>query len=847
MDATQNPTSQPAKTTKSRVIVVGAGFSGLSAAKTYLELQPHLASLRNASSVTTAPSTTSPDYEHDLLILDANPYPGGVWSRSRLYPGLVCQSPNGIFELSDHDITMVDVEAGFGKYSTLPGPRVGNYLERYAEKYNLTKRFRGDVRVTSVRRRNRTDSNTTNPTTDEDKVDTSGWILHTSTNEIYECEKLLISAGLYNVPNIALPESQRATYTGLSVHTRDMGKCYADLIAPPPTDLTSNGVSKSQSEPVTKHILVVGGSKSSIEACSLFLASNRRSFLSSRQTTLPNVHYRITWLIHPSPRGVNFLTIKVADDKGGAEAALTRTFGAMHPSSWDTSSGPYGFLHSGRWRLGSAVIGLFWWLFNFGISYASAYGRSENTRKLKPRSAWQLGGKEGWVSWLWRVLGGVGSGQEEGNVKRHGKQVEGRAKGGFEWEFGGVVQTDPDHKVLEVLRVEIGLDANSGEDESTAKKEKMEVEVNGTREGKPDKHDSDNPREQENMSITVVRAKVHSLQNRTATVIDGTGEKSTISADAVIWCTGWRPSVDFFETEEEAARLGAPVPLRSAGALLGSVEELHEEAKLQVLKQFPRLRQGPHAATSFYRGVDAEGTSTGVATASEKPASAIVAAAAPYTTANAAKQASPTEKEEKQPTTPYNLFRHIISPWCAANNDRSIAFVGMTATAFTTTVSDISALWAVAWCEGLLDQKALLPNYESGKSATNMQREFQKETAHQNAFMHLRWGSRLSRDSEILLEVQVYIDRMCEDLGLRGDRKRLALEREEDRLLREQDREVAVGRGEKSALIGKERGREWGWRMRYRAWKAEWFGPYTAKDYEGLVVEFVAERMRRQE
>ena len=61
------------------MIVIGTGWYGLAAAKTYLQYDPSIS----------------------LTVLDANSNVGGVWGTSQIYPGLVADSPAGLFEFSD--------------------------------------------------------------------------------------------------------------------------------------------------------------------------------------------------------------------------------------------------------------------------------------------------------------------------------------------------------------------------------------------------------------------------------------------------------------------------------------------------------------------------------------------------------------------------------------------------------------------------------------------------------------------------------------------------------------------------------------------------------------------------
>lgn len=70
-------------TPPTKVVIVGAGWGGLVAAKTYLQVSRRLSR------------------PVDLKILDSNASVGGAWSSDRVYPGLLAQSPVGIFEYSD--------------------------------------------------------------------------------------------------------------------------------------------------------------------------------------------------------------------------------------------------------------------------------------------------------------------------------------------------------------------------------------------------------------------------------------------------------------------------------------------------------------------------------------------------------------------------------------------------------------------------------------------------------------------------------------------------------------------------------------------------------------------------
>ncbi|KPI42564.1 uncharacterized protein AB675_9765 [Cyphellophora attinorum] len=769
------PASRP---TTARCIVIGAGFGGLAAAKTYLQLQPHLSSLHKS----TPAATATAQHANDLLILDALSSVGGVWSRDRLYPGLVCQGANGLFEFSDPDISQVDEAAGFKRFGSLPATRVMEYMEGYAAKHGLLDRFRGGVRVVRAERRST-----------GKVVGNEGWRLHTSTGDVYDCEKLLVCVGSYNVPHLPLPKAQQEGYEGLSIHSRDMGRRYEELIAaPPPLAASEKSRAADDEQVTTKHILVVGGNKSALEACGLFLRTNRQKYCDEHNIKVPKVHYKVTWLVHPSPRGVHFMILNIADEKGSAEPALSRAFAAFNPSVYDTYSGVYRFMHSSRWwAWGSILVSVFWWAFALGVSYAADFGRSENVRRLRPGWAWTLGHKT-WGEW-WK-----GGGNEEEDL-------------GIEWDVGNAVQMEPSHEILRVLHGEKGQGVDT------------------------------------EMEMTTVRGRVKELRGKEAVVVDKGGKEKIISADSVIWCTGWLPSGNFFD-EEEARRVGAPLPNDEGSSKASKSPDtiktlgMQTRAQQQLLAQFPRLRHSPYNTLSF------NDLTISARTANVSPA--VAAATLPEE-----QQIATQQTKTVNTTTHYNLLRHNASPWCLAHNDHSIAFVGMTATTQTAIVAELSALWSVAWCEGLLEVDRLLApmnmdhinnhdrnaNITSSSDPAELEAKLDWQTALQNNFMHLRWGSRLSRDSDVILEVQTYMDRMCVDLGLRVDRKRLAMEEELAAAAM-----GGSGKGANGGEGGKEvLGRALTFGESWTAWKREWLQGYTSADYRGMVDEFVAMKLKQ--
>lgn len=86
-----------------KVIIVGAGFTGLAAAKTYLTVEPNTS----------------------LLIIDEESGVGGVWAASRIYPGLEYEQPAPLMNYSDFDIRE---ELGINTWEDVNGEQVNRFL-----------------------------------------------------------------------------------------------------------------------------------------------------------------------------------------------------------------------------------------------------------------------------------------------------------------------------------------------------------------------------------------------------------------------------------------------------------------------------------------------------------------------------------------------------------------------------------------------------------------------------------------------------------------------------------------------------------------------------------------------
>jgi len=102
-----------------KIAVIGAGFAGIASAKVLTELG------------------------HDVTVYEKAPDVGGVWSRTRRYPGLTTQNNKDSYTLSDLRMPKVFPE-------WLSGEQVQSYLEMYVEKFELTPMIRLSTEVRSA-------------------------------------------------------------------------------------------------------------------------------------------------------------------------------------------------------------------------------------------------------------------------------------------------------------------------------------------------------------------------------------------------------------------------------------------------------------------------------------------------------------------------------------------------------------------------------------------------------------------------------------------------------------------------------------------------------------------------
>ncbi len=180
-----------------RVGIVGAGVAGLTTAKVLTEAG------------------------HEVVVFDRAPDVGGVWSRTRRYPGLTTQSPKAQYSLSDFPMPR--------HYPEWPtGAQVQEYLAAYASHFGLDPALRLSTEVTGAA-----------------PAPGGGWII-TAGGAAEHVDKLVVANGVFCEP--ALPR-----YPGEA----EFAAAGGEII--PGTELHDAEHARG------KHVLVVGYGKSACD------------------------------------------------------------------------------------------------------------------------------------------------------------------------------------------------------------------------------------------------------------------------------------------------------------------------------------------------------------------------------------------------------------------------------------------------------------------------------------------------------------------------------------------------------------------------------------------------------
>jgi dimethylaniline monooxygenase (N-oxide forming) len=175
----------------SKVIIIGPGWYGIAAAKTYLEVNSEIS----------------------LTIIDA---------------GLCADTPSGAFEFTD--LSMFEV-LGVPLWSDLTGDVVHGYLEKYARKHGILERCKLETEVVRVVRSG------------------SGWTVAVRPTgsdslsiEQLRCDKLIVATGQTSKP--IMPNIDKSAFKGKIFHSKDFGQSHTFLTSDAVQNVTVVGGNK---------------------------------------------------------------------------------------------------------------------------------------------------------------------------------------------------------------------------------------------------------------------------------------------------------------------------------------------------------------------------------------------------------------------------------------------------------------------------------------------------------------------------------------------------------------------------------------------------------------------------
>ncbi|KAK1145866.1 hypothetical protein N8T08_003812 [Aspergillus melleus] len=327
------------------VVIIGAGWSGLSALKTYHEVHPNarIQLLESASSI------------------------GGVWAKHRLYAGLKSNNMRGTYEFSD--FPMDEETFGVKDGEHIPGAVVQRYMEAFLERFNLWGMVRLGVKVESVR------------VDEEENGNGDGWVLETATVEsdtataspanataedevqdkqTIHARKLIVCTGITSQPYLPTYAGQDS-YAAPLLHCRDL-PLHQDQIFHPNSRVT-----------------VFGGTKSAWDA--VYAAASAGA--------------RVDWIIRENGHGPVWMAPPYVTPlkKWLEKLVTTRLLTWFSPCIWGPANTGVRRLLHGTW-LGRKIVDAFWFILGDDVVKLNRYDAHPETRKLKP-----------WVSPFWVASG----------------------------------------------------------------------------------------------------------------------------------------------------------------------------------------------------------------------------------------------------------------------------------------------------------------------------------------------------------------------------------------------------------------------------------------------------------
>ncbi|KAJ5775779.1 uncharacterized protein N7511_000790 [Penicillium nucicola] len=343
-----------------RVVIVGAGLYGLIAAKTYLQVvDPNYPNnhqqCQNTDEV--PESFQKPKYsqstqdETELLLLESGSSLGGTWAEERLYPNLLSQNSEGLYEFSDMPLSEQAMEQVEGEEQTnqdtpvedrfIPGWKLSRYLTAWSHKWHLPQYMRFNWQVTKISRL---------PTKEWEL----GIVIHpeqpSQTRSItIICDKLILSPGLTSVPNIlnfSPASGQPSASADHVIHAKEVGQWCRDNLGyqPIPEQDAQSGEAGSSNDSarpsrVPRRVAIYGGAKSSFDLVHMFatLHSKDPSFhLRGLDETDAIEPVQVHWIIRDGGSGPAWMSPPRSNMPNGQsiasdKVASTRFVGVLSP------------------------------------------------------------------------------------------------------------------------------------------------------------------------------------------------------------------------------------------------------------------------------------------------------------------------------------------------------------------------------------------------------------------------------------------------------------------------------------------------------------------------------------
>ncbi|KAH8670074.1 hypothetical protein BGZ61DRAFT_483356 [Ilyonectria robusta] len=298
-------------------VVIGAGWAGLAAAKARHQLHP----------------------EESVAILDSSATAGGTWAAHRLYPGLKSNNMLGTYEYPDFpmDPEVFGVQPG----QHIPGAVVHEYLNKYAEKFDIHDKIRFEHKVESA-----------------EHQELGGWII--TARDVKADKEVKIAAKRLVVATGLTSEAFLPTFEGQEQFGAPLfhGKDFLDY---------------AETLETAKSVTVFGGTKTAWDLVYQYAIKG----------------IEVNWVIRETGHGPVWMAPPyVTPLKKWLEKLVhTRMLTWFSPCSWGDADG---YVTTRSWYHGSAIgralVNQFWNILGSDVVALNQFDAHPETAKLKPWS-----------------------------------------------------------------------------------------------------------------------------------------------------------------------------------------------------------------------------------------------------------------------------------------------------------------------------------------------------------------------------------------------------------------------------------------------------------------------------